>query len=272
MDNRFLFIGGDRRIIYAALSILRRRSVSALGLGDTFSAPEGRYGAIVLPLPFHNGQDGINAPMADRELPLSLVTDYADKGACVFSGGISPALSQLCEEHGLRLIDYYAEETLTLRNAAITAESAVALLIQNTEFSLSGARVLITGGGRIAIMTARLLRCFGSNVTICARSAEQRARGELEHHTSADIGGLPALCTVSDIVINTVPASLFSEEDFRRMKAGAVFIELASKSAIPDSDYASKYGVRHIMAGGLPGKMCPKTAGEAIAEVILAKV
>ena len=271
MDNRFLFIGGDRRIIYAALSILHRRSVSALGLGDTFSLPEGRYGSIVLPLPFHNGHGGINAPLTEKELSLSLVTDYADKGAFVFSGGISPALSQLCEEHGLRLIDYYAEETLTLKNAALTAESAVAMLIQETEFSLSGSRVIITGGGRIALLTARLLRCFGSAVTLCARNRQQRTRAALEHHDTADVTSLPALCATADIIINTVPAALFSEDDFRRMKAGTVFMELASKPAQPDSDYAAKYGVRHIMAGGLPGKMCPKTAGEAIAEVILAK-
>ncbi len=114
MDNRFLFLGGDRRIIYAALDIARRRSVSALGFPDKFSTPAGRYGAIVLPLPATLDGAFINAPLASEKMPLSLITEYAEDGAVVFSGGSHPALQKLCNDNGLRLLDYFAEDTLTL--------------------------------------------------------------------------------------------------------------------------------------------------------------
>ncbi len=272
MDNRFIFLGGDRRIIYAAGAIAQRRSVSALGLSQEFAAPSGRYGAVVLPLPATTDGVFINAPLHEQPLPLSLVTEYAAEGALVLSGGTHPALVKLCSEHGLRLCDYFADEALTLRNAALTAEAAVALLIQHTEFSLSGARVVITGGGRIALMTARLLRCFGAECTVCARSAEQRTRAQLEHCRTADISELSALCSAADIAVNTAPAALFGEEQFRRFRAGALFMELASKSPRQEQTLAEKYGVRHLMAGGLPGKVSPKTAGEAVAQAILSQV
>lgn len=268
MDNRFLFIGGDRRIIYAAGAIARRRSVSALGF-DGFAVPEGRYGAVVLPLPFM--RDGaVNAPMCSEKLPLSLVAEYAQRGGTVFSGGSSQELASLCEENGLRLVDYFAQEPLTLKNAALTAEAAVALLIQNTEFSLCGARVLITGGGRIAGLTARLLRSFGSSVCICARSAEQRAKAQLEYHETAVMGALVRLCGDADIIINTVPAPLFTQEHFIAMRPRTLFMQLAGGDSDPAAEHAEKYGVRYLGAGGLPGRFSPKTAGEAIAEAILA--
>lgn len=272
MDNRFLFLGGDRRIIYAALDIARRRSVSALGLSDGFSAPSGRYGAIVLPLPATLDGVHINAPLSAEKLPLTLITEYADTGTVVLSGGVHPELKKLCSENGLRLCDYFAEETLTLKNAALTAEAAVSLLIQNTEYSLDGANVLITGGGRIALLTAQLLKGFGAECTICARNAVQRTKAELRHIRSSDTAELNALCANADIIINTVPAQLFSEESFRRLRAGALYMELASRSPEAEKALAEKYGVKHITAGGLPGKFSPITAGEAIAQVILSLV
>ncbi len=270
MDNRTIFLGGDRRIIYAARAIAARRSVAAMGLSDEFPAPVGSYTDIVLPLPFSRDEGFINAPLSSGRLPLSLIADYAAEGATVFSGGTSPTLTALCEQHKLRLIDYFSYEPLTLINAQLTAEAAVSLLIQNTDYSLSGADIAITGGGRIALMTARLLRCFGAEVTVCARSAEQRAKARTELHRTADLAELPALCEKADIIVNTVPAGLFSPQDFRRMRAGALFMELATRRPAPEAGYAEQYGIRYIDAAGLPGAYCPKTAGEAIAEAILA--
>ncbi len=269
MDNRFIFLGGDRRIIYAARSIAQRRSVSALGLSGEFPAPQGRYGGVILPLPATTDGSFINAPLSEQPLPLELVADYAAQGGLVLSGGTHPALIRLCEQHGLRLYNYFADEALTLRNAALTAEAAVALLIENTEFSLAGASVLITGGGRIALLLARLLRGFGADCVICARNPEQRTRAQLEYCRAADLSELTALCGAADIAVNTVPAALFGEEQFRRFGAGALFMELASKSPEAEQRLAEKYGVRHLMAGGLPGRLSPKTAGEAVAQAIL---
>lgn len=269
MDNRFLFIGGDRRIIYAAKSLAARHSVSALGLSAFLPQPESKYHNIVLPLPFSREEGFLNAPLSAEKLPLSLITEYAAEGAAVFSGGSSPLLAELCRKHGLALKDYFAYEPLTIINASLTAEAAVSLLIQNTEYSLERADIVITGGGRIAQLTARLLKAFGADVTVCARSAEQRARARTEHCRTAGIAELSALCERADIIVNTVPASLFSPQDFRSMKAGTLFMELATRRPSPEKDYAMQYGIRFVDAAGLPGAYSPQTAGEAIADAIL---
>lgn len=271
MDNRFLFLGGDRRIIYTARKIAEHYDVSSLGLTTEFSPPVGRYGYIVLPLPALKGEH-INAPLSDKSLPLSLVTEYAEKGAMVLTGSVPQPLRELCSEHGLMLCDYYADEALTLKNAFLTAEGAISLLIQHMEYSLHDTPVLITGGGRISLMLARLLRCFGADVTVCARNSVQRMRASLEHCRTADLPQLTELCRRSKIIINTAPATLFGEEHFHILGKGTLFMELAGKSPEAEQMLAEKYGVQHIMAGGLPGRLSPKTAGEAIAQTILSEV
>ena len=71
----YLFLGGDRRIIYAAELISRSGAISAVGLGEDFPPPEGKYSRIVLPLPFSRDGENINALLADSPLPLSLVAE-----------------------------------------------------------------------------------------------------------------------------------------------------------------------------------------------------
>lgn len=270
MDNRVLFIGGDIRMIHAAKAVSQRYEVHTLGL--PFGMPaEGRYGAVVLPLPFSRG-GYINAPLSEKPLPLSLIADYTERGGLVLTGMSDPDLSALCADSGLSLYDYFTEETLTLTNAALTAEAAVGLLIQNTDHSLRDADILITGGGRIAMLTGTLLRSFGSRVTICARSPLQRTKAQLRSISAAELSALPALCRDADIILNTPPVQLFSREDFSRMRQGALFMELASLPAKPNEDFAAGCGVKYIHAAGLPGKFSPRTAGEAIADTILSRL
>ena len=122
---------------------------------------------------FRDGEN-ITAPLSERPLPLELLTDYAAAGARIFSGGTSTKLEALCETHGLQLVNYMAAEELTLKNALLTAEGAVSLLISGYDGALFDSTAVITGYGRIARYLARLLQAFRCRVTIAARSPLQR--------------------------------------------------------------------------------------------------
>lgn len=268
----YLFLGGDRRIIYAAELISRSSAVSAVGLGGEFPPPEGRYSRIVLPLPFTRDGENINAPLSEEPLPLSAIADYAESGGTVFSGGTSAELERLCSENDLRLVNYFAEEELTLKNALLTAEGAVSLLISESDASLFNSSAVITGYGRIACYLARLLREFRCRVTIAARNPVQRERAILDGFCAlpASLAGLAA--ESADLIINTVPAELFTADCFGRMRKTALYMELASKPAQPEKSLAEAAGVKYVPAAGLPGKFSPRTAGEAIAQAIITAV
>lgn len=268
--EEILFIGGDKRIIYAAELISQTSGVCALGLGGSFPPPSGKYPAIVLPLPFSRNGVTINAPLCDEPLPLELIAEYAQPGVMVLSGGSSDRLNELCEANRLRLRDYFASEELTLKNALLTAEGAVSLLISSSESALCDSTAVITGYGRIARYLARMLREFRCAVTIAARSPIQRQAALLDGFCAlpAELSGLAAAS--AGLVINTVPAQLFTESDFTKLRPGTVYLELATRRETPEREWAQAAGMTYVSGPGLPGKFSPRTAGEAIANTITA--
>lgn len=228
---------------YAAEALSEKYVVSVLR-DDTGE----KFDVIVLPLPL-------------KKLAISFekALSYAGEGALVLSGGDNERLSELCGLKGLRFESYFSDETLALKNAALTAEAAVMLMIQSTQDALLGAATLITGYGRIARRLARLLSSFGSRVTIAARSAVQRETARIDGFNTVTLDQFDT--KVFDFIVNTAPARLFLDKEFKK---GAVFMELASLPESPLDDQ----GVKYVYAGGLPGKYSPKAAGKAIATTI----
>ena len=151
----------------------------------------------------------------------------------------------------LRLRDYSSSEEVLLRNAAITAEGAIALAMERTERTLLGSRVLILGGGRISQALTPRLRSLGAEVTVYARSAGQRARAECLGCRSLD--RLPEAPAGYHILFNTIPAPVLP-----KAAAGALNIELASAPG----GFSDSEGV--VIARGLPGKAAPLSAAEAL--------
>lgn len=161
------------------------------------------------------------------------------------------------EHPGLRLRDYYDREDVLLRNAAITAEGAIALAMERREQTLLGSRALILGFGRIARALAPRLRALGAEVTVYARSEAQRALAEcLGCHA---LESLPDKPEGYSILFNTVPAPLLPGA-----AEGALNIELASAPG----GFRDASGV--VIARGLPGKAAPLSAAEALLGPILA--
>lgn len=248
-----LFLGGDSRMTYAADCLADSHRVCFSGEN---------FPVIVLPVPLTKDGANIFAPLSPAPVPFEDILSYAAPDCTVLAGGSCPRLTELCREHSLSLVNYFASETLTLQNAALTAESAVMLLTGSTDGSLLGSKVLITGYGRIAKALAARLQPFGCDVTIAARRRESLCEARLLGFSALPLEGLNL--SDFDFIVNTVPAPLFTAEDFSKIKSGCVFLELAS---LPNSPPAKH--VKYIHGGGLPGKYSPKTAGRFIAEELL---
>lgn len=253
-----LFLGGDKRMTYAAEYLSSDHHVffygESLPVNETFPV-------VVLPFPLTRDGKTIlspSSPIPFEEVPR-FVAPVAPVAPVVLAGGSCPRLAELCAEHSLSLVNYSASETLTLRNAALTAETAVALLAESSDGSLLGSRVLILGYGRIARALAARLTPFGCDITVSARRRETRTEAELNGFTALPLSEIPL--ADFDYIVNTVPAPLLTAEDFSHIKSGAIFLELAT---LPNSPPAAH--VKYIHGAGLPGRCSPKTAGKYIAE------
>lgn len=264
---RISVMGGDERMLYAALKL----SAETLFLGGD-NAANGKYDAIILPMPLTRDGENVYCPLAKARLSFDKIPEFAAENAQIFAGGRSPALTEICRKNSFSLFNYLESEALALKNAKLTAEAAVMLLIQSSPDAVSGSTVLITGYGRIARFLAEDLSALGSKIIIAARRPEARVSAELDGYSSVDTSEISSVTGSADYIANTVPAEIFSERDFSAMKPEAVFAELATLPPEPAKSLCEKNRVKYIFAGGLPGKYSPKAAGRFIAEEIQHKL
>ena len=142
-----------------------------------------------------------------------------------------------------RGLPYYRNESYAVRNAALTAEAAAAMLMERSGSALMAMDVLIAGYGRIGRQLARRLAAFGARVTVAARRPESRALAETDGFHSVDIMSISG---TYDAVVNTVPACL----------------DLASAPG----GWADETPVLH--APGLPGQYAPALAARILRDAV----
>ena len=165
---------------------------------------------------------------------------------------------------------YARLESYRVANAALTAEAAAALLAR--ERTLSGAKVLLLGWGRVGALTAEALRAAGATVTAMDRSAEKRAWAAARGFAAAELSALDALLPAADIVVNTIPAPVVKEQSLRASGKTVLLVELASAPGGIDAAAARALGHRYIAAPGLPGQYAPERAARIVRDAVYAAV
>ena len=266
----FALMGGDGRSVRLA-ELLRAdgHEVRAFALerameGCATSAAEAAAGAgcIVLPLPsMKNGR--LFAPFSAGERAVPPLLAAVSPGTPVIAGGAEEELRAACRRGGLPLTDLLRREDFALRNAELTAEGAVGLLLQG-EGALRDSEVLIAGFGRIGRRLASKLLGMGARVTVLARAPADRVLAELTGCRAVRDAQDAGRC---DAVVNTVPAVIFGPEALSGF-GDARLLELASAPYGFDMDAARALGKTVELCSGLPGKCAPRAAAAAIRDVI----
>ena len=272
--------GGDRRMLFAARR-LQRAGLPVYAVGFEKAALPKGVRAISLTGPFHGvlltgtplTKDGetVFAPFADRPLPLRELTGLTDGGTALFTA--APGVhARLLQANGAALTDLLADEALLRKNAALTAEALLGLLIAETPKALAGLRVAVLGYGRIGSALTKLLLAVGAAPTVFARRAESRLAAEANGADACPITALEAKVSAFDTLVNTVPARVVGTGALRALRRDCVLLEAASSPFGIDPAAAKEMGLRLISAGGLPGKYAPQSAGEAIADAVLRRL
>lgn len=265
-------IGGDKRMLFAAKAFLDSGIQTAVAGFDALenrceipvvSIGEAVRWADFSVLPIRPVSDGyLNCPYSQTRCSLN---DFARMNGkkpvfCGDSGMIRDFLDA-------PLYEYTAREDFAVKNAVLTAEGAISLILSHYEDSLSGTNALVLGYGRIGIVLARYLKSLGAEVTVAARKASDRAWIRSAGMTP-DNYSLKELSSY-DIVFNTVPAPVLDRERVDRLRKDVFLIDLASAPGGTDFDRAKERDLSCIHALGLPGKTAPQAAGRIIKDTIL---
>jgi len=272
---KFAVIGGDRRSALLCLLLTgdghRVHSYALEKAELPAEIPKAHclqgcvYGAdcVILPVPAENGRM-VNTPLSDERVSIEELISALWPGQVLCGGKFCDDTCIMAGAEGLRLEDIMYRQDFTVGNAAITAEGAIALLMQSTERALLESRVLICGWGRIAKLLAIRLKALGAQVCIAARRAGSRAMAEQLGCVSCDMKSLPLMIGDFDFVINTVPARILGEETLCCAGEGTLLLELASAPGGFDRKLAENIGLRVLAAPGLPGRYAPLSAAELI--------
>lgn len=276
----FLVAGGDMRSVSLARTLSENDMVSAIGFdGKIFDntdiisinkaseLPE-RVDCLVLPLPVSTNGVTLNCPLCGCCPTIRELSACVKEGGVVFGGNIPCEIHKYFEEQSFAVYDYLDREELAVLNAVPTAEGAVQIAISETDETIYGQQILVTGMGRIAKVLIKILTAMGARVTAAARKYSDLAWAEIYGCTPLNISEIDGELYKFGIIFNTVPSLIFDEERLLSLKSDSLFIDLASKPGGVDFRAAERCCIKTIHALSLPGKTAPVTAGRIIASAI----
>lgn len=211
-------------------------------------------------LPFPSKRENIGFLTEGAELSQVLGENHT-----VIGGLFDEEIKKDLDEARIPYIDYFENEAYVLKNAYITSQGAIKLLLGNTEDFLVGKNALITGFGRIGKSLALMLKALGINVFVAARSESARAEAEALGFTALTLSKMKSTLFYYSFIFNTVPYRIFADEDIKRISKGTVYFELASKPYGAERESFEGYLKSYVSAAALPGKLFPVAVAENIA-------
>lgn len=265
-------IGGDKRMLYAAKAFSDSGAEVVIAGFDnlqsqcemqTMSVKEALGWADFSVLPIRPLSDGyLNCPFSKERLSAEQFADI-NGGKPVFCGNADSIKPYLHAP----VYDYAAREDFAVKNAVLTAEGAIDLILSRYEDSVFGTDVLILGFGRIGKVLSRYLLALGANVTVAARKPGDRAWiGAMGYkaidYSFKELNSYP-------VIINTVPALILTAEIIGTLRDDVFLIDLASAPGGMDFGRIKERELTCIRALALPGKTAPKAAGRIIKETII---
>lgn len=182
-----------------------------------------------------------------KELPMNCL---------IFAGLANPYLQ------GLNRACYYymQNEQLLEKNAELTAEGVLFLLIDSTAKGIGYLHVDIIGYGRCGKAIARWLEALHVPVRIIRRVSE---KGD-DHQVSVDEY---KQTEPGDVIINTSIQKLMTRDLMVKWESKPLIIDIATPDVV-DSEDAKLLGIRFIKAGNLPAIVAYESAGDFIADYI----
>lgn len=267
----------DMRMLYTAESLADRFKVYYLSdictlqaekitLITELSGLDKKFDILLLPM---NGSDELNINSGKKTYSFGEISKSIQKNGLVLGGRLSISQIEYFSALGFEVYDYFNREELVIKNCIPTAEGALQIAMQEISKTVNGLKVMITGYGRVAKATAKLFKSCGAETDVFARRVSQLAWAENDGFKAYKLDKVGEKICHYDLIINTVPAMIFTGEILKEMNKDALIIDLASKPGGVDFASAKSMNKRVIHALALPGKVAPITAGEIIGETVV---
>lgn len=271
MIERICVVGGDMRQLQLAKLLGDEGFLvecMALSDGDFNIKNLKKADALILPIPVSRDDIYINAPLSKERIAVRDVLDGVSPDCFVLGACISEEIEGMLTRRGLQFSDYYEREELIIKNAIPTAEGALEIAMREMPITIFESKALVIGFGRVGKVMAKKLDALGADVVVSARKLSDFAWIEESGMKSVHTSDLALYAGDFDLIINTVPSVVLTEDVLKQVTKDSLIIDLASKPGGVDMGAAKRLGINVIWALSLPGKCAPVTSGEIIKETI----
>lgn len=180
------------------------------------------------------------------------------------AGRLSYEQIRLLNEKNIRYINLLSDEEFAVKNSLLTAEATLAIVISKTDKSLSQLSILITGYGRLAQAICKVFSCLAVDITVAADNKQERAHAKLYCQKTLD---MHQNLSTFDVILNTIPAQLFTDDDLKSISADTLYLELASVPSA-SAEFLTKHKVRYEQAHGLPAKFSCESSAQLLKETL----
>lgn len=279
---KFAIIGGDLRIVKLAEMLARdEHEIYTYGLELADNLKENKniikcdsvkkaiqdVEIVIGPIPFSSDGTTVNMPFSDKKITIREMM-HSINAKILIAGAISPEIYEMANDEYIEIIDIMKREELAVLNTIATAEGTIQIAIENTNKILHGSEVLILGFGRIGKVLARKLAGLSAKVTCAARKDEDLAWIQAYGHKATNINAIGENLKSYDIIINTVPRMILTEQKLQYVKKDSLLIDLASNPGGIDKKSVKEKDLKFVWALSLPGKVAPTTSAEFIKDTI----
>ena len=267
MGTNFTIVGGDLRIVKLAQMLAKDgnkvfayglenaeelKGVQNIQLCEKLTEAVKNSDIIIGPIPFSSNGKEINATFSDKQISIREFM-HVINAKILIAGSISPEIYDMANDEYIEIIDIMKREELAVLNTISTAEGAIEIIIANTNKIIHGSEILILGFGRIGKVLAKKLAGLSAIVTCAARKDEDLAWVKAYGYKYTNINSLGDLSKY-DIIINTVPHLILTQESLQKVHSESLLIDLASNPGGIDKKVAKDMGLKLIWALALPRK------------------
>lgn len=273
-NKRFAVVGGDfRNLTLAELFTQDSSFVSTFALSDddcaTLELAVKDADVVVGPIPFTNDNKTLNTPLYREPIFVNDFFKTLNKKSIFFSGKLDESTLTLARKYMIRTVDILIREDFAILNAIPTGEGILEIAMRETFFTLNSSNILIVGYGRVGKTTAMMLRGLGANVYVAAKPFHEQSYAVTHGMKIVDFDEMKQRMHHMDILINTVPVLVVTEEILKNAKKNCLLIDIASKPGGIDFEKARELGLKTIWALSLPGKVAPMTSAKIVRDTVL---
>lgn len=238
--KNILIVGGDKRVLIVCKNLSDKNNVYICGIDPIYTkdipcinnplhSVDDKIDIVILPVVVSSDDIHVNTPLTQKVVTLESILSKISSDTLVFGGNFTSNILSLLSQRKIKFFDYMKREELLISNAFLTAQGAVAIAIQNINFSLSKANVLLIGSGRITKSLSQLLHGFGCNITTTARKKSDLVMQNLLGYRCIHTEEIDSILPEQHIIFNTVPSLILNEKLLHLVNPNALIIDLASK-------------------------------------------